>query len=138
MLLILAEPDDAVAAAWRAIRTAGRRARWLTPLDLATARWTHRPGGATVATAPAGPFDLAAASGVLQTGSAGCLPVGFRGRADREYAAMERQALLNERAGRLRRTGGQPGAAAVAGRPGAAQAGWLGAWPPGAASRYDE
>jgi hypothetical protein len=94
VLLILAEPDDAVAAAVGGrLRATGRPARWWTPLDLATARWTHRPGGSTVVTTAAGRIDLATASGVLNR-LRWLPPVGFRAQADREYAAMERQALL--------------------------------------------
>jgi hypothetical protein len=91
VLLVLAEPGDAVAAA-----VAGRlggAARWFTPLDLAAGRWTHRPDGATTLRTASERIEFADARGVLNR--VRWLPlVGFRSRADREYAAMERQALL--------------------------------------------
>ena len=100
MLLILADRDDVVAADVAARTSAtGGEWTWLSPLDLATASWTHTvPGGRTGAVATrirtAGGFtaDLASFTGVLNR-VAWLPPVPYSSADDRDYALMERHAL---------------------------------------------
>jgi hypothetical protein len=98
VLLILADRHDNVAAGVAAcVSAAGGEWTWLSPLDVATASWTHTvgAGGAVttrVRTAGGLTADLAATRGVLNR-IAWLPPVPYSRADDRDYAAMERHAL---------------------------------------------
>lgn len=98
MLLILADRHDIVAAGVAArMSAAGGEWTWLSPLDLATASWTHTVGGGgavstRVRTAGGFTADLVAVTGVLNR-IAWLPPVPYSSADDRDYAVMERHAL---------------------------------------------
>lgn len=101
MLLILADHSDRVARDVAARVTAvGGGWRWLSPLDLATARWTHRVAGSgdaevttRIRTAAGSSVEVGSFTGVLNRVS-WLPPVPYSRPDDREYALMERHALL--------------------------------------------